>query len=197
VGFLISIYFYFYRKKAKAYLVATCIRFFLIICMVVITDWEATISGETDIIGLYWCIGVLLTSVVTGLIMYKRYNQCWDYTITVWQEIGKVDLKRHMFRIFVPVFLMNKNGNKKIEKAFSVFLIVLVLLQVIRLFINEETEDFLFKFAPFFSACIFSTIFANYFSWLVNFSKMEKEMQVEFMTEYGDEKELARLSRRK
>jgi hypothetical protein len=197
VGIGVSAGFYFFRRKAKAYFFVTVWRWALMVLLLIVSSWDTAISGDFDVTSLYYCFGSLLIAVVIVSVSYKLDCKRWQSTLKVWQEIRKIDFEHKLFCISVPNYLMNrkKKNETNYKKALIGGVLTFLLLRFsLDFFGSEGLEEYILKLAPSLLALIFSWALGIFLSWLINFSKMEREMQVEFVTEYGEQVESVPVS---
>jgi hypothetical protein len=191
----LTIWQFFYREKAKAYLIVTSIRVLLILIVQIVGQIGFLIKEPDE--SMNWIIGSICIAIFSITFYFIKENGQWKKTLEIWQKIRKLDLEKYRFNISIPNYRMNKclpDTDNIMHKKISTKVIfsVVAILIFLSFFFNE---DFLIRIGFIFFVYVFGMAEGKFISWAFNFIKMEREMKVEFATEYADKKELDRLSR--
>ena len=193
IQFIVLIWYLWNKEKAKIYLIAAAIRFFLLI---VVFSLCLQISTNGDDPNIYILIGSLLVSLIATIIHYVINQKKWNSTFTKWQQIKKFDLKHKRFSLIADNFNINM-GKTDYKLLLEVGIVVPIECYLLRL-IGELIGYGQITIMDFFNLVIIY-LFSVFLSYLllraVNIIKIEREMNVEFLTEYADKEELARLSK--
>jgi hypothetical protein len=187
----ISIWVFFNKTKGRAHFIITAVRVFLVVMALNIMNIDSVMFNESDN-GLYWFFGSMIFSIFVMVIYFLKENKKWEITLQKMIQAKKIDIQNKKFRILV-ILIHDSITSERVKKVVPICLSAILL----RYFISKEYLPILARLICIILACALSGIGARFLSWAVNLIKLEKKLNIEFLTEYADREKLARMSRRK
>jgi hypothetical protein len=178
----LSVWTFINKRKGNIHFFAAAMRFFLLVLTVDTLNFDSIFFEDSEM-GLYGFIVFITISIVCLLINFIKENRRWDNTFERFIKTKKIDIEHKKFRLLVPVIHENIMP-KRIKKG---FLIVSITIFLIILFLfGRLLEPYFYRILFIVLGGSLSGMVAQFLYWGINLTKIEKKINIEFLTEYAD-----------
>lgn len=189
---LITVWQFFNRKKALAYLTGLAARVFFLASIFVLSQIGSIVFEKfDDSIKLYWLvltIVIFIAAMIQHIILEKRN---WAKTLQVWRDIGKINIEQRYFKIVGMFHDDPLPAKPRIISSMGVYTLIGILgLKFIFERFGEDGIGAVIEDIILHSGLIMIGYFCMMFIgkivvWIIELAKVEKELGVTFVTEYG------------